>query len=113
MFEELYMPEAYKRFQKNFPQIAESYDNLGSACHEYGPLDEKTRLLVKLAVTIGAQSQEAVEGYARRLKLAGAEFDEVCHAVLLTLTTLGFPATVRGLAWVEHGYGKDSEGETT
>ena len=110
MFEELYMPEAYKRFQKNFPKIAEYYDHLGSTCHDYGPLDEKTRLLVKLAVSIGAQSQEAVEGYARRLKLAGADFEEVCHAVLLTLTTLGFPATVRGLAWAERGFGKEDEG---
>ena len=108
MSERVDMPAADKRLQKDFPEIAEHYDYLGSACHEQGPLDEKTRLLVKLSVSIGAQMEEPVKAYSHRLKLAGASIEEVRHAILLTLTTLGFPATARGLAWAEEGHGVEA-----
>jgi 4-carboxymuconolactone decarboxylase len=52
-----YMPEAYKNFRQRFPQVATSYDALASDCHNWGPLDDKTRRLVKLGIAIGLNSE--------------------------------------------------------
>ena len=45
---EVYLPKPYKVFVANHPNVAEAYQKLGEACHEAGPLDEKTRHLIKL-----------------------------------------------------------------
>ncbi len=71
------------------------------ACHEAGPLDEKTRRLVKLGIAIGHQSEGATKSHARRALEGGATAEEVRHTVLLALTTAGFPAMTAAALWVE------------
>ena len=39
--------------------------------------------------------------HARRSLEAGATLDECRHVVLLALTTIGFPAMMAALSWVE------------
>jgi len=96
-----YLPETYKGFKQQFPEIAKSYDALADGCHGWGPLDEKTRRLVKLGIAIGLNSDGAVRSHARRALEAGVSPDELHHAVLMALTTAGFPTMIAAMKWVE------------
>ena len=96
-----YLPKPYTDFIDRHPEVAKAYEALGKACHEAGPLDVKTRHLVKLGIATAAQSDGGVRSHARRALDAGATVDEVRHAVMLALTTTGFPRTVAGMQWVE------------
>lgn len=95
-----HLPLPYKRIREEFPQVAEAYDALGSAIHEAGPLDDKTRQLIKLALSIGAGLEGATHAHTRRSLEMGISADEIKHVVLLGMTTLGFPPTVSAYTWV-------------
>ena len=95
------LPRTYEAFKRSYPQIWQAYDRLGSLSHRAGPLDDKTRELVKLALSIGAKLEGAVHSHTRRALEAGATPMVIRHLVLLGLTTLGFPSTIAALSWVE------------
>ncbi len=94
-------PEAYQNLRERYPDLATAYDALGDAAHQAGPLPERERRLVKLALAIGAGLEGAVHSHTRKALEAGLTPDELRHAALLAVTTLGFPAAVRALSWVE------------
>jgi AhpD family alkylhydroperoxidase len=64
-------------------------------------LNEKTRELVKLALSVGARLEGAVHSHTARALKAGATADEIRHVVLLALTTVGFPSMMAARTWVE------------
>jgi AhpD family alkylhydroperoxidase len=94
------LPAPYTRIRAEFPQVAEAYDALGHALHEAGPLDDKTRQLVKLALAVGARLEGATHAHTRRALEAGISPEELKHVVLLAMTTLGFPSTVSAYTWI-------------
>lgn len=96
-----YLPQPYRKFERDFPTIDEAYAHLANLCHNAGPLDEKTRRLVKLGIALGLQSEGAIKSQTRKALEAGATPAEVRHASLLVLTTAGFPAMIAGMAWLE------------
>jgi len=96
-----YLPRPYRKFQADFPTIDEAYDHLSNLCQQAGPLDEKTRRLVKLGIALGLQSEGAIKSHTRKALDGGATPAEVRHASLLVLTTAGFPAMIAGMALVE------------
>jgi alkylhydroperoxidase/carboxymuconolactone decarboxylase family protein YurZ len=96
-----YLPEVYTRYRERFPEVAAALDGLGAACDGAGPLDERTRRLVKLGIAIGAEAEGAVRSNARRALAAGATPEEVRHVALLAIATRGFPATIAGLGWID------------
>jgi 4-carboxymuconolactone decarboxylase len=96
-----YLPEVYKGFKKHFPKIAKTYDELAISCNEGGPLDEQTREMVKLGIAIGLSSEGAVKSHTRRALAAGVTAEGVRQAVLLSLTTAGFPTTIAAMKWVD------------
>ncbi len=95
------IPSHYLRAQKQYPEVFEHYTALGEATQTAGPLPAATRALVKLALAVGARLEGAVHSHARRALEAGCEPEEIRHVVLLATTTLGFPAMMAALAWVE------------
>jgi alkylhydroperoxidase/carboxymuconolactone decarboxylase family protein YurZ len=95
-----YLPDIYKEFKQEFPEIARAYDELAVKCHGWGPLDEKTRRLVKLGIAIGLSSEGGVRSHARRALEEGVTADELRHAVLVALTTAGFPTMIASMKWV-------------
>jgi len=97
----VYLPEVYKGFKKHFPKIADSYDKLAVNCNEGGPLDEPTRELVRLGIAIGMSAEGSIRSHARRALAAGVSPESIRHAVLLALTTAGFPTTIAALKWVD------------
>jgi 4-carboxymuconolactone decarboxylase len=96
-----YLPGIYKEFQQQFPEIAKAYDDLAVKCHDWGPLNEKTRRLVKLGVAIGLSSEGGVRSHARRALEEGITADELRHTILLAFTTAGFPTMIAAMKWVE------------
>ena len=96
-----YLPDIYKEFQQQFPEVTKAYDALAISCHQWGPLDEKTRRLTKLGIAIGLSSEGAVKSHARRALEEGISADEIRHAVLLALTTTGYPTMIASMKWVD------------
>ena len=101
-----YLPEVFKDFQKQFPDLAAAHEDLALKCNNWGPLDEKTRHLIKLGIALGLNSEGAVRSHARRALEAGVSADELRHAVLLAFTTAGFPVMMAAMKWVNEVVGK-------
>ena len=95
------LPGAYRKFVRQFKEIGAAYDRLGVVSAEWGPLDEKSRELIKLGIAIGAGLEGAVHSHTRRALEAGANPDEIRHSVLLAVTTVGFPSMMAALTWAE------------
>lgn len=102
-------PKRFLEFMTKYPEIANSYDMMGKAVADAGPLDEKTRALIKLGIAIGSGQDGATHSHARKALEAGASPDELRHACLQALTTIGFPSMMRGLANVEDVLAKETE----
>lgn len=96
-----YLPAAYTDFRAAHPDVAAALDSLGAASDEAGPLDDRTRRLVKLALAVGAEAEGAVRSNVRKALDAGATADEMRHVGVLAVTTVGFPAAVAGIGWIE------------
>ena len=95
------LPKRYLQFQKRHPHVFQAYDALGAATAEAGPLTDKTRALVKLAIAAGGQMEGAVHSHTRRAVEAGCSPEEIYHVALLSTTTLGFPTMIKLLSWME------------
>jgi 4-carboxymuconolactone decarboxylase len=97
----MYLPEKYKNFASDYPEIFESYKQMGTLVRESGPLDEKTQNLVKLGIAVGSNSRGAVMSHTRKALDTGATKEEIGHAVLLALSTTGFPNMIAAMNWVD------------
>ena len=96
-----YLPEIYQEFKQQFTEVAKAYDALAVSCHRWGPLDAKTRRLVKLGIAMGLSSEGGVRSHARRALVEGISPEELRHAVLMAFTTAGFPTMIAATKWVE------------
>jgi len=97
----MYLPKIYEKFSDEFPELFEQYNQLGAACRKAGPLDEKTQNLVKLGISLGINSRGGVMSSTRKAIESGASREEIAHAVLLGMTTTGFPNMMAALGWAE------------
>jgi 4-carboxymuconolactone decarboxylase len=95
------LPKNYVQFRNRYKKLAGALDNLGKAVREEGPLDEKSAQLIQLAAAASIRSEGAVHSHCRRALDAGASKDEIRHALILLTSTLGFPAMMAALSWVE------------
>lgn len=94
-------PPRFLKFGEDYPEVMAAYNAFGSAAHEAGPLDVKSRALVKLGIAAGARLEGAVHSHARRALREGCTPEEIRHAILLTATTIGFPAMMAAMSWVD------------
>ena len=95
------LPAQLTKLTEGHGDIWRAYQALGEACAESGPLDGRTRRLVKLALAIGARSEGAVHSHARRGLEEGLSADELRHVALLAIPTMGFPASVAAMSWID------------
>ena len=95
------LPKPYQQFMKEHRQVWEAYDAFGKAISDEGPLDPKTRELVKLGMAAASKSYSAVQSHTHRALEAGASQDEIEHTILLGATTLGFPTMMAALSWAK------------
>jgi len=97
----MYLPKHFQSFKTNFPDVHENFETLAKACRDHGPLDAKTQDLVKLGIAIGQNSKGGVMSNTRKAMASGATADEIHHAILLSLTTVGFPAMIAAMEWAD------------
>ncbi len=103
-------PKHYQQLVEQFPNVLEAVENLGSAIRAAGPLDSKTAELIGLAVAASNQSTGAVHSHARRALAAGASREEIQHALLLLISTIGFPKVAAALSWTEETLSSHEQG---
>jgi alkylhydroperoxidase/carboxymuconolactone decarboxylase family protein YurZ len=94
-------PQQLKSFEKEYPQVWQSFTQLAQACHESGPLDEKTRRLVKLAIAIGLRQEGAVHSAVRQAVETGITTAELRQVAVLSITTIGWPGAHAAITWIE------------
>lgn len=95
------VPKHFTQFLERWPGVGNAYNALGDMVAESGSLDAKTRSLIKLGFSVGCRLESAVKSHARKAREAGASHEEIIHAVMMGMTTVGFPTTMAGLKWVE------------
>lgn len=79
-------------FKKDFPAAYKKHEALGKVIHEQGgPLPEKVRWLIKVAVSGASGHRLSLETHIAKAREAGATEDEIKHALLLIIQTTGFP----------------------
>jgi 4-carboxymuconolactone decarboxylase len=84
--------DIFKTFRKEFPAIHKAHEALGKKIHEQsGPLPEKTRWLMKVAISGASTHRIALETHITRAREAGATDGEILHTLLLIIQTTGFP----------------------
>ncbi len=94
-------PKRFLEFKKKYKKVSAAYELLGDAVHSAGPLSAKTRSLVKLGISTGARLEGAVHSHVRKALAAGASPDEIRHAILLALPTIGLPSMMATLSWAD------------
>ena len=84
--------EVYTVFKAEYPELAKQIDATSHALRvQGGPLDERTCALVKLAAAAASRHQRAVETHLAAARDAAVGEAEIEHALLLLVTTCGFP----------------------
>lgn len=106
------LPKPYQQFSKEHSRLWEAYEELGKAASEEGPLDLKTRELVKLGMATASKSYSAVQSHTHRALEAGASAEEIEHAIMLGVTTLGFPAMMAALSWAKVAMADRAKGDS-
>ncbi|MCR1897902.1 carboxymuconolactone decarboxylase family protein [Irregularibacter muris] len=78
--------------------IYQAYKEYGKLIHtKGGPLDEKTRWLIKVAISTVCQYQYSVVTHIKKASDAGCTREEIEHAILLTAPSAGFPTMMEAL----------------
>ena len=88
----------FKYFREHYPDLYQAYENFGKEIHEKGgPLDDKSRWLIKIAVSAASQYDYALQSHIEKAMKAGCSREEVEHAILLVAPTVGFPRMMSAL----------------
>jgi len=95
------LPNSISGFEKKYPTVWEAFAKLGTACHETGPLDEKSRRLAKLAMAVALRHEGAVHSATRNALKSGVTREEIEHLALLSITTIGWPSAYAAMTWIE------------
>ena len=95
------LPKPYQQFKKDHPDVYKAYENLGEVTSASGPLDIKTRELIKLGMAAANGSESAVHSHTHRALDAGATSDEIEHTLLLGINTLGFSTIMAAITWTK------------
>lgn len=95
------LPKKFKDLAREYPDVCKAFQDLGTQCHEAGPLDEKTRRLVKLGISIGTGSECAVHSAVRNALMTDISKDEIMHVGILAITTIGLPHALAALTWIK------------
>lgn len=93
-------PDWFLHLRQKHGKLIEAVQELGKVIRKEGPLDEKTSQLIQLAAAATIRSEGAVHSHTKRALSAGAEPDEIYHAIMLLTSTIGFPNVSAALSWV-------------
>ena len=84
--------EIFTKFKSEFPEVHKRHEELGKEVHlNGGPLGEKTRALMKVAISGASGHLRALETHILAARESGASEAEISHSLLLLIPTCGFP----------------------
>ncbi len=108
--DEIEAPATFRAFISRFPELRDAHEAIGRATDEAGPLDAKTRHLVKMGICLGAGLESAFRSHVRRAREHGASREEIEQTVLMAMNTVGLPRTVMGWQWAGEQLERDEKG---
>jgi 4-carboxymuconolactone decarboxylase len=94
-------PKFYVQFMKKYPEIGKKYEELGEVIHGQGPLTDRERALIKMAVSGSHLFHSAFKSHIRKALQVGVTKEEMEHLALLVLPTIGFPTAMAMLGMIE------------
>jgi 4-carboxymuconolactone decarboxylase len=94
-------PKTVQQFEEKYPEVWKAFTDLAERSHTSGPLDERSRRFVKIGIAIGAGLEGGLHSAVRHALAAGIPADEIRHAAVLAISTVGFPAATRAMTWIE------------
>ena len=103
------LPKPYQQFRQDYPDIYQAYEKLGEVTAESGPLDIKTRELIKLGMAAAMKSESAVQSHTHRALVAGVTAAEIEHALRLGINVYGFSTMMTVLSWAKQAIGNHSK----
>ena len=106
-------PKPWQRVSARYPAVVEAYDRLRDACNAAGPLDESAIALVKLGVSIGAGADRTVHMHTKKALRAGASPEALRQIALVALPTIGLPAALDALRWIDESIQETLADETS
>lgn len=95
------LPKHFQKIMDRYGPVIEAMNTVGDAVREAGPLDEKTAHLLQLAAAASQRSEGAVHSHARRALRSGAMADEIRHALVVLIPTIGYPTVAAALSWAD------------
>jgi alkylhydroperoxidase/carboxymuconolactone decarboxylase family protein YurZ len=104
---------AFARLRELAPDVVTDYETLAERTKAAGPLDAPTVALVKVAVSIGIGSWRSVHAHARKALEAGVTPEALRHAAVAALPTVGLPATLDALRWIDETIREREENVTS
>jgi len=84
--------KSLKHLKEQHNKLYEAYQDFGKAIHTEGPIDEKTRLLIKVSLAASNNTPNTLRIQISKAIEFGCTLKEVEHAIWLTATNIGFPA---------------------
>ena len=85
-------------FIEKHPEIYEAYQAYGKMVHtEGGPVDEKTRWLVKVAISATQGYTYDLHTHMKKAVAAGCDKEEIKHVIMLVAPSVGFPRMMESL----------------
>jgi 4-carboxymuconolactone decarboxylase len=96
---EIKYPPWYAHIREKHGAFMKALEQLGEAVRQEGPLPAKTAHLIQLAAAAAIRSEGSVHSHARRALQAGATPEEICHALIMLTSTIGFPTVSAALSW--------------
>lgn len=95
-----FLPGAARIVAQEHPEVWDAFTRLGEACSAAGPLDGRTRRLLKVALAVGAASVGGTHSHVRQALAEDVTPEELEQIALLCIPTLGFPHAVAALTWI-------------
>jgi len=105
------LPSAAGTVADEHPEVWDAFARLGAAVSAAGPLDDRTKRLVKVALAMGAGTVGGTHSHVRRALAEGLTAEELNHIALLAVPTLGWPHAVAALTWVRDVTGQRGGGK--
>jgi 4-carboxymuconolactone decarboxylase len=94
------LPSIYQKTKNQFPGFIEAYKSLKAAAEDAGPIEKPMIHVILMAASAAMHSESEVYYHAGKALEEGVSIEEIRHATLLLATTIGFPAAMTTMKWI-------------
>jgi 4-carboxymuconolactone decarboxylase len=95
------LPRHFIKTRERYPAVITALKELGEATRTAGPIDPRTAHLIQLSAAAAQWSEGGVHSHVRRALEAGSSPEEIRHALILLIPTIGYPNVAAALSWAD------------